>query len=74
MKKEYRVNITPAPDGDRYTVEVLHDGQYVADMRRYFNHLYTGKAPNKKVVKNSKTRAVEYIAELENAGYVKYTR
>ena len=70
MKKEYKVNITPTAAGDKYTVEVLHDGEYVSDMRKYFNHLYVGKGTNRKVVKNSRTRAEEYIAELEASGYV----
>lgn len=70
MVKEYKYNITPTASGDKWEVEVLHDGQYVAEMRRYFNHLYRGKAPNRKIVKNSRDRAAEYIVELEAQGYV----
>lgn len=70
MKKEYKINITPTAGGDKYTVEVLHDGQYVAEMREYFNHLYRGKGTARKVVKLSRTRAEEYIRALEEQGYV----
>ena len=70
MKKEYKVRITPTSSGDKYTIEVLHGGKHVADMRRYFNHIYTGKGTNRKIVKKSRDRAEEYIAELEAQGYV----
>ena len=73
MKKEYMVDITPTAAGLKYTVEVLHDRKYVSEMRQYFNHLYTGKGTNRKIVKNSRARAEEYIEELKAAGYVEYT-
>lgn len=69
MKKEYRYRINPTAAGVKYTVEVLHNGKYVPDMCRYFNHQYRGKAPNRKIIKLSRTRAEEYIAELEASGY-----
>lgn len=74
MKKEYLYSISPTASGDLWTVEVMHDGKYVAEMRRDFNHMYRGKAPNRTIVKRSRTRAEEYIAELEAAGYVLHER
>ena len=70
MKKEYKYNITSTAAGNMWEVEVLHDGQYVSEMRKYFNHLYRGKAPSRTIVKKSRDRAEEYIAELESKGYV----
>lgn len=69
VKKEYKLDITPTAGGDLYTVEVLHDGKYVAEMREFFNHMYRGKGTNRKVVMNSRKRAEAYIAELEGRGY-----
>lgn len=69
MKKEYKVDITPTAGGDLYTVEVMHDGHYVSEKRRFFNHLYRGKAPNRKIIAKSRDRAEAYIAELEAEGY-----
>lgn len=74
MKKEYRYNIAPTASGDMWSVEVLHDGRFVSDMRRSFNHIYQGKAPNRKIVKLSKEQAKEYIAQLENDGYTKINK
>lgn len=69
MTKEYKYNIMPTAGGDKWTVEVLHDGKYVSEMRQYFNHLYKGKAPNRVIVKSSRSRAEEYMAQLEAQGY-----
>lgn len=69
MKKEYKINITPTASGDLWTVTVLHDGRYVSEKRRFFNHLYRGKAPNRKIVKIARDRAEAYIKELEAEGY-----
>ena len=74
MKKEYRYNITPTAGGDKWEVDVLHDGKFVSEKRMYFNHLYTGKAPNRKIIKLSKDRAAEYIAQLESEGYTKINK
>lgn len=74
MKKEYMYDITPTASGDFWTVEVMHDGKYVAEMRKFFKHQYTGKAPNRKIVKLARFRAEEYITELEAAGYVLHER
>ena len=74
MKKEYKYDITPTAGGDLWTVEVLHDGKYVSEMREFFNHKYTGKAPNRKIIKLSKDRAAEYIAQLESEGYTKINK
>ena len=68
-KKEYRIGIRPTAGGDKWSVDVMHDGEYVSEMCKYFNHLYKGKTPNQKIAKLSKERAAEYIKELEEKGY-----
>lgn len=74
MKKEYRYNITPTAGGDMWSVDVLHDGKFVSEKRKEFNHLYTGKAPNRKIIKLSRVRAAEYIEQLEKEGYTRINK
>lgn len=69
MKKEYKFDITPTASGDLYTVEVMHDGVYVGEMRKFFNHRYTGKGANRKIAELSRKRAEAYMAELVEKGY-----
>lgn len=74
MKKEYKYNITPTAKGNLWTVEVLHDGKYVSEMRQFFNHKYTGKAPNKKIIQSSREQAQQYMQQLEKDGYIKINK
>ncbi len=74
MKKEYKYTITPTASGDLWTVEVLHDGKYINEMREFFNHKYAGKAPNRKITQLSRDRAAEYIKRLESEGYIRLNK
>ena len=74
MKKEYIINITPTAAGDKWSIDVMHDGKYIGELGRSFNHQYTGKGTARKIVKLSRVRAEEYIAELEANGYIEYNR
>ena len=69
MRKEYRVNIIPTASGDKYDIDVLHDGRFVGEMGKRFNHLYTGKGTSRKIAVLAKVRAKEYVEELERNGY-----